>query len=218
LSNRAGQQVIFEENAMITTTKCATLTMAILFAALSLLTLPGSAAAGNSVWIQPGSGLWSSTANWTDTTGDMVGDPADGAGFLADFSIAPAGTITAAATVSLDTPRTIGQLKFNNGAGGSWTLDNNGSATNILTLDNTGSPGQPSINVVGGTTTISTVLAGTNGLIATGGNSTLVLSGANSYSGLTTVNSTSGTGNQFTLVLANNSALGSSTLVLNSGG
>ena len=169
----------------------------------------GSARADNGTWAQSTSGLfWSSPANWLNNT------VADGATFTADFSTV---NITAPTTVNLDSPRTIGQLKFQDAttADNDWTLSNNGVAGNVLTLAN--GTNQPIINVLNRTATISAVLAGTNGVLVTGGNATLVLNGADTYSGVTTVNSAAG-GNNFSLILGNNNALGTSTVNFNPGG
>ena len=132
-------------------------------------------------------------------------------GFTADFSTL---NITAATTVILDSCCTIGQLKFQDAttADNNWTLDNGGVATNVLTLDNGAS--QPIISVLNRQATIVPVLAGTNGVIVTGGNAaTLALSGANTYTGTTRINSTTGTATQFTLLLQNNSALGTGNVI-----
>ena len=169
----------------------------------------GSARADNGTWAQSTSGLfWSSPANWLNNT------VADGATFTADFSTV---NITAPTTVNLDSPRTIGQLKFQDAttADNDWTLSNNGVTGNVLTLAN--GTNQPIINVLNRTATISAVLAGTNGVLVTGGNATLVLNGADTYSGVTTVNSAAG-GNNFSLILGNNNALGTSTVNFNPGG
>ncbi len=122
--------------------------------------------------------------------------------FTADFSTI---NITADRTVHLDSARTIGQIKFqdtNTGTGNAfnWFLDNNNVASNILTLDNGAS--QPVINVINRTTTLSAVLAGTNGVLLTGGTggtgSQLNLAAANTYSGVTTI--TTNTTNQMTVL------------------
>jgi autotransporter-associated beta strand protein len=133
------------------------------------------------------------------------------AGALANFSTID---ITAARTITLDTSRTLGRLMFGDlswtSSGFDWTLASSGGS--ILTLDNTGGTGgnPPTITVSNRTTTISTVLAGSNGLSfalpwsnydstrgTTGANGngqatqtsgSLVLSGNNTLSGTLTVN------------------------------
>ncbi len=121
-------------------------------------------------------GTWSTPGNWLPT------GPASGSLNTADFS-----TLTVPVggnLVHLDTPETIGSLIFGDvGNANSWTLDNNSSATNILTL-----AGNASITVNNQTATISAVITGTQGLNFTGPG-TLVLSGVNTYTGTTTINS-----------------------------
>ena len=168
--------------------------------------LAAEARAANGTWTQLNSGL-----NWSDPTNWSGGTIANGAGFTADFSTL---NITATTSVILDSSRTIGQLKFQDAttADNNWTLDNGGVTTNVLTLDNGAS--QPIISVLNRQTTIVPVLNGTNGVILTGGNAaTLALSGANTYTGTTRINSTTGTATQFTLLLQNNSALGTGNVI-----
>jgi fibronectin-binding autotransporter adhesin len=183
---------------------------ALALSAAAACLMPGVSMAANGTW-NPigftganGNGLWSTTTNWT---GGIV---ADGASNLADFSTL---NITADTTVSVDTPRTIGQLKFaDTTQSNQWFVDNGGNSANVLTLNNGAS--QPIITVNGATqiTTISDILGGVNGFVKTGTGS-LTLSGANTFTGQITVNSTtSATGSD--LYLSNNSALGVSTNTL----
>src|SRR3954452_20754148 len=125
-----------------------------------------------------GGGLWSDTTRWTS------GIVADGAGSLADFGTL---NISADTTVNLDTPRTIGQLRFIDTTSSffNWTLGNNSDNNNVLTLNN--GTAQPTITIGNGTntgqlTTINAVLAGTNGFVKTG-QGRLQLSAANTFSG-----------------------------------
>ncbi len=165
---------------------------------------PGQLAAQtNGVWTQTiAGGLWSAPGNWSGT------NVASGTGATADFS-----TLILAGndTVHLDTTnRIIGNLIFgdqNNAF--NWTLDNNGSASNVLTL--AASAGAPTITVSNDAATISAVLAGNQGLTLSGGpqinfdgqlfNNNYLLSNASavgiltlnpsaaeSYTGATTVN------------------------------
>ena len=128
------------------------------------------------------SGSWSGAAiNW------QGGNVADGTGATADFSQQ---TMTNNITVDLDTPRTVANLIFGDlGNTYNWTLDNNSTAANILTLANPTTPGdpavQPTITVLNGTTTISAVVAGSQGftLNPTGGSGTLVLTALNTING-----------------------------------
>ena len=133
---------------------------------LALSLLP--AGAGDGRWAVDAAGNWSDTTKWA---GGVV---ADGAGYTADFSTID---ITGNRTVTLDSDRTIGTLKF--GDTGSpiraWTL----SGTNTLTLS-----GSPTISAVvsGQTISIFVALAGTEGLTKTGPG-TVTLIKANSYTG-----------------------------------
>src|SRR5438552_18860860 len=69
----------------------------------AVLAAAGAANAANGTWTSTTSGLWSDTTKWS---GGII---ADGASNLADFSTL---NITADTTVSLDSSRTIGLLKF----------------------------------------------------------------------------------------------------------
>src|SRR5438046_1016582 len=135
-------------------------------AAVSAALAAASAAnAANGTWTSLTSGLWSDTTKWSG------GTVADGASSLADFSTL---NITADTTVSLDSSRTIGLLKFADATTQSnqWTLDNNGNAANILTLDNGAS--KPVIPIGNGATPtgqltpISAAIDGPNGFTKPG--------------------------------------------------
>jgi fibronectin-binding autotransporter adhesin len=136
------------------------------------------ARADNGTWINTtGAGVWSDPANWAS------GVIADGASETATFSDK---SITN--TIHLDSSRTIGLLSFVEGSGNdSWTLDNNGNAANILTLDNAGNPNKPEIDLyTTQTATINAVLAGTQGLRIGDGDpsqGTLVLNGNDTFTG-----------------------------------
>jgi len=126
-------------------------------------------------------GLWSGTGNWS---GGIV---ADASGSNADFSTID---ITADNTVHLDGPRTLTSLTFGDtgtGTAAGWILDNNSSATNILTLAGT----TPTITVnalgTGKNVTISAVIAGSAGLTKAGAG-TLILGAVNTLSGTLAVN------------------------------
>ena len=138
--------------------------------------------------LRPATGTWTANASgtWSDTTKWSGGAVANGSG-AADFSTVD---ITADRTVSLDAALSVGSLIFGDTAtssAGSWTLNNNGNAANVLTL----AGATPTITVnalgTGKTASISAVLAGTTGL-AKAGAGTLVLSAQNTYTGGTTVN------------------------------
>ncbi len=131
-----------------------------LLTSLAIVALGASGAnAADGTWTNDGSSNWSTTTNWAG------GTVADGAGFLADFSTID---ITANRFVTLDTSRTIGGLSFRDtywtNSGFNWNLQSSGGS--ILTLDNTGGPGgnPPTITLATGISSITTVLAGSNGL------------------------------------------------------
>jgi autotransporter-associated beta strand protein len=124
------------------------------------------------------SGVWSTDANgnWSDTNKWSGGIVGSGPGLTADFS---AINISANRTVTLDTSRSIGTLKFGDTSGSqSWTISPSGGST--LTLD-TGSIAQPSV-VVTNTVTFTVPLAGTNGFVKSG-LGMVVLGANNSLSG-----------------------------------
>ncbi len=127
-------------------------------------------------WINTFGSSWSDQASWLNTV------VANQVGVTADFS-----TLTLAndpTTVTLDIPATVGQLVFaDQGNAYSWMLADGGAGP--LTLDN--GTNTPVINVVNTNTTISAVLAGTQGFVKKGPG-TLTLSGNNTYTGDTVVN------------------------------
>ena len=87
-------------------------------------------------WIADADGNWSDTNNWSG------GVPVDGSGATADFS---ALDITADRTVTLDSPRTVGTLKFGDLFGvQSWLV--NAAGGRVLTLDS-GSAVSPAVVV-----------------------------------------------------------------------
>ena len=81
---------------------------------------------GPSSWAFAGSGNWSDTSKWAGTVPNGVGRPA---------VLNP--STTAAVTVFLDTPVTLGTLQFGN-PGGNLSVGYTVSGTNALTLDNNG--------------------------------------------------------------------------------
>jgi len=123
----------------------------------------------NGAWDVDANGNWSYAADWSS---GLVGD---GIGYTADFSTL---NLTADRTVTLDSSRNIGTLKFGDTGGTqNWFLTNSSGST--LTLNNNSA--SPAI-AVANTATISAPLAGTNGFTKSGAG-TLVLSGSNSLSG-----------------------------------
>ena len=159
---------------------------------------------GPATWAAAQSGNWSGGANWT--TGTAPG----GAGQAAVVNV----STTAAQTVTLDAPVTLGALLLGNSSGTSTGYILSGSGTNQLTLDNSGSgatievtDGTHAINapvvlndnlaVTGSGLTAWTLGFGTAGGITESGgsrtlslnaaNGTLVLGGSNGYTGGTVV-------------------------------
>jgi autotransporter-associated beta strand protein len=130
----------------------------------------------NGLWNVDADGNWSDTNNWS---GNSV---ANGAGSTADFNNI---NITSDRTVTLDSSRSIGMLKFGNTFGiSSWIIFPNAGST--LTLD-TGAGASPSLIVNQNTATISAPLAGLNGFTKSGAGM-LMLSAVNTYSGTTIIN------------------------------
>ncbi|MFM8494820.1 MAG: beta strand repeat-containing protein, partial [Planctomycetia bacterium] len=165
----------------------------------ALMALPQVATAQtNGTWTNTAGGTWGDTGNWS---GGIV---ASGTGATANFSTL---NISGVQTVTLNSPVTSGTLLFGDTTtpAGGWTVT--GDTLTLATVS-----GVPTINVTGfgnshnyGTSaaTVSSVIAGSNGLNKSG-TSALVLSAANTYSGTTTV------GAGF-LVLNHNSALGNTS-------
>lgn len=161
-----------------------------------LITAAPATFAASGTW-NAGNGTWDTAGNWVGNV--IANDSLSTANFTND--------ITSDTTVSLNSNRTINAIVFGDGnttTAGSWTIDNNGSAANILTLGGA----TPTITVnalgTGKVAAISAEIQGTAGL-AKNGTGTLVLSGNNSYSGSTVLNAGS-------LRLANSGALGTSTV------
>jgi unsaturated rhamnogalacturonyl hydrolase len=124
----------------------------------------------NGTWNSDSDGLWGDAAKWLNST------VANGATNIADFSTL---NITSDRTVTLETARTIGALRFGDTSGSeNWFLVSTGSA---LTLDN--GPGtQPSILVNQNAAVVGARLAGTNGFVKSGPGM-LILAGSNTLSG-----------------------------------
>jgi len=126
-------------------------------------------ASSDSAW-NAASGDWTTAANWLNL------DVPNGTGDAAVFTNAPA---LPPVTVNNDVAGlTLGCLSF--GGAGTYTVSGNG-----ITLDNVGVPAF--LLTAGGTQTVASALAGTNGVIVnpvTGGGS-LALTGASTYTGAT---------------------------------
>ncbi len=126
------------------------------------------------VWTNNASGNWSASNNWS---GGVI---ANGVSRLADFSTV---NLTANQTVTLDSARTIGGLRFGDTSGPqNWFL----SGTNTLTLDG-GGANAALMAVNQNTATISTPMSGSYGFSKTG-KGTLALNGTNAVGGGLTVN------------------------------
>jgi autotransporter-associated beta strand protein len=150
--------------------------------AFVILAIPVTVFTTSGTWIADASDVWSQTNDWS---GNAV---ANGANETADFSTI---NITADRTVTLDSSRAIGFLKFGDTAGANnWTLA--GANGSVLRLD-TGSATSPLITVTN-TASISASVTGTNGFTKTGPG-TLILSGNNPLTGTLFIDTGSNTGN-----------------------
>ena len=164
-------------------------------------------------WNQPGGGNWSTTSNWTNYKPTNAGDAA-----LFGSSI------TAPSTINVDTPQTVGYMRFNNvnaytigNAGSSNLTLNNGTATAVITVtlgshiiaENVTLASTVSVApATGQQLTINGNLSGTGG-VQVNDAGTLVLAGANTYTGATAVNA--GT-------LSLTGSIGASSVTVNNGG
>ena len=184
-------------------------------------TVPSPVSPYNSgVWTNDANGTWSTTNNWND---GLVANGGNGVNYSADFSTI---NLTADRTVTLDSARSIGGLRFGDPAGSQdWTV----AGTSVLTLD-TGASNAPAIAVNENTTTISVPLAGSHGFVK-GGSGTLILNASNALTGVVSIDSSSATTNDGVVRVTNPGALanasgiqmrdsgnGSSTLQLDDSG
>jgi autotransporter-associated beta strand protein len=179
------------------------------------------------VWASAVSGSWNTQGNWNKSTVPNG---------LTTGAVLNAAT-TAALTITLDAPQTVGTLVLGNSAGSSVGYTLSGSAANTLTFNNSGSGA--TITVTDGTHVINApVVLADNLVVTTGGTNSwrlsfgtassitdngggysltmsgaggvLVVSGSNGYSGGTTINGG-------TLQLGNVAALGCGGLSMSGG-
>jgi autotransporter-associated beta strand protein len=168
--------------------------------AFALVTVAVTTVTADGRWIADATAVWNDTNRWAG------GVAATGAGRTADFSTI---NITANRVVSIDTPRTLGTLKFADTSGTeSWLFTS--PAGSGLTLD-TGSAAQPSLFVTN-TTTIAAPIAGTNGF-SKAGPGTLILRANNSLSGTINIDTGSTTANDGAVRAAHPNALANATVI-----
>lgn len=150
--------------------------------------------AANGTWINPSGGAWTDSGNWAG------GTIADASGQTAFFNTLD---LSSAIVLTLGGNRTIGNLNFGDTVPSNqgWSLSGN-----TLTLAG-GTPTVTVGNLGTGTTTISSIIAGTAGLQKTG-TGALVLTGNNTFTGATTIR-----GGQLVLDYANGGRLSSNSLV-----
>ena len=149
-----------------------------------------------SIWAAAVSGSWSKAGNWTGGVPD-----ATGAGAVINVAT------SAALTITLDAPQTVGTLLLGNSQSASLSYTLLGSGSNTLTFSNSGygatitvANGSHVIDapvvladnlVVSGSGTLafgsSNSITGGYALTMNGGGGTLILSGTDSYTGGTTV-------------------------------
>ncbi|HYG24105.1 MAG TPA: autotransporter-associated beta strand repeat-containing protein [Verrucomicrobiae bacterium] len=130
-------------------------------------------------WVADADGTWSVTNNWAG------GLAANGAGFIADFTGV---NLTADRTVTLDSSRSIGQLRFGSPAGlNNWNLNASGGSILRLNTGITSPAGAPVLAVNQNSVTINAPLVSSNGLTKTGGG-TALLRGNNTIIGALNLN------------------------------
>lgn len=117
--------------------------------------------------------------NWSDPTRWLNSVSPNAVGASVDFTYAR----TASAAVTVDVARTAGNLTFGNANAFDWRLDS--VSDSVLTLATLS--GTPTITTQDVPVTITTTLAGNQGL-AKAGPGTLTLAGTNTYSGDTAIN------------------------------
>ncbi len=204
LLGRSGEEVVFMNSRIRKLSRSVLATLAV--ASSVVLGIPSASAQSTYFWsgnasTAGGNGTWDTTlTNWSATGANGT--------FTLQWSNASNDTAvfgSTAGTVTLGTPITAGGLTFNT----------TGYVVTGSTLTLAGASA-PIISVSAGTSTISSDIAGTNGLEKTGGSTTLILSGTNNtYSGTTTISAGILQGNKSTPAGA--SPFGTSTIQLNAG-
>ena len=111
--------------------------------------------AAESVWAAAVSGSWSKTSNWTGGVPDAAG-----AGAVIDVAT------SAALTITLDAPETVGTLVLGNSQSGSLGYTLLGSGSNTLTFDN--SPSNTPITLAGGSHVIDAPVILADNLVVSG--------------------------------------------------
>lgn len=158
----------------------------------------------------PGTGAWAvdTGGNWSNSNNWSSGIVPSGVSSTAIFS----NSITANHMVTNDAPRTVGNLYFGDAdpnSSGGWTLA--GSSTITLQVSN----GIPAIVLgplaSGNSLTLSTPLAGTQGLTLNG-TGLVYLTGTNTYSGPTTISINAGS--SFTARINNGKLAGTGTVTV----
>jgi autotransporter-associated beta strand protein len=180
-----------------------------------------SAAQSSSIWASAINGSWSRAGNWTGSAPNAVD-----AGAVINVST------SAALTITLDGPQTVGTLVLGNSDSTTVGYTLHGSGSNTLTFNN--SPSNAAITVYNGSQVIdapvvladnlvvsgsgtlafgkSSSITGGYSLTINGAGGTLILSGTDTYSGGTTVNAG-------TLIVTSNTALpNGSSLTVGAGG
>jgi autotransporter-associated beta strand protein len=161
----------------------------------SVTVVPGPSAP--TIWASAASGKWSDSTKWSNGVPNAVGAGAE-----------LSASTTAALTVTLDTPVTLGMLQFGNSGSSSVGYTLSGSGSNTLTLSNSGSGATIAVIdgphvieapvvladnlVVSGSGTLafsnSSSITGGYSLTMSGTGGTLILSGSDTYTGGTNVN------------------------------
>lgn len=147
----------------------------LLFVIITLSVFSQLEAQNSGIWINATTNsTWTNAANWSGST------IADGVDAIADFSTLD---IAANRTVNLGSSRSIGTLIFGDATTptSNWTLANGSGGPWTLTLAT--SSDTPVIQVVNQTTTVTTLLGGSQGFIKSGTGALTLNNAANTFSG-----------------------------------